>query len=66
LVYRIMETMCGSGILKSRNYKLQKTLEIIQFFMDADADYIKELLKRTQDIGVKNVLIMIDGEGNQC
>jgi hypothetical protein len=34
--------------------------------MDADADYIKELLKRTQDIGAKNVLIMIDGEGNQC
>ena len=35
-----------------------------QFFKDADTDYIKELLKRTQDIGVKNVLIMIDGEGN--
>lgn len=35
-----------------------------QFFMDADTEYIKELLKRTQDIGVKNVLIMIDREGN--
>jgi len=35
-----------------------------QFFKDADTDYIKELLKRTRDIGVKNVLIMIDGEGN--
>lgn len=35
-----------------------------QFFMDADMAYIKELLKRTQDIGVKNVLIMIDREGN--
>jgi sugar phosphate isomerase/epimerase len=35
-----------------------------QFFKDADTDYIKELLKRTQDIDVKNVLIMIDGEGN--
>jgi sugar phosphate isomerase/epimerase len=35
-----------------------------QFFKDADTEYIKELLKRTQDIGVKNVLIMIDGEGN--
>ena len=35
-----------------------------QFFKDADTEYIKELLKRTQDIGVKNVLIMVDGEGN--
>ena len=35
-----------------------------QFFKDADTAYIKELLKRTQDIDVKNVLIMIDGEGN--
>lgn len=35
-----------------------------QFFKDADTEYIKELLKRTQDIGVKNVMIMIDGEGN--
>lgn len=35
-----------------------------QFFKDADTEYIKELLKRTQDIGVKNVLLMIDGEGN--
>ena len=35
-----------------------------QFFKDADTAYIKELLKRTQDIGVKNVLIMVDGEGN--
>ncbi len=35
-----------------------------QFFKDADTEYIKGLLKRTQDIGVKNVLIMVDGEGN--
>jgi sugar phosphate isomerase/epimerase len=35
-----------------------------QFFKDADTAYIKELLKRTQDIDVKNVLIMVDGEGN--
>ena len=144
MVYRIMETMCGSGILKSKNYKIQKmqnrrtfmksaalaaaaisagkvvsakdtgnnpiiqehperelffdislaqwslnkalfgkkldnldfpayaqknfdihAVEYVnQFFKEADAEYIKELLKRTQDIGVKNVLIMIDGEGN--
>ena len=35
-----------------------------QFFKTADADYIKELMKRTQDIGVKNVLIMIDTAGS--
>jgi len=34
-----------------------------QFFPSADKDYIKELLKRTDDEGVKNVLIMIDTAG---
>ncbi len=35
-----------------------------QFFPSADKDYIKSLLKRTDDIGVKNVLIMIDTAGS--
>lgn len=35
-----------------------------QFFPSADKEYAQKLLKRTEDIGVKNVLIMIDGEGN--
>lgn len=35
-----------------------------QFFKSAEPSYIKELLKRTEDIDVKNVLIMIDREGN--
>lgn len=35
-----------------------------QFFPSADKDYARKLLQRTQDIGVKNVLIMIDGEGD--
>jgi len=35
-----------------------------QFFKSAEKSYIKELLKRTQDIDVKNVLIMVDSEGN--
>jgi len=34
-----------------------------QFFPSADKTYIKELLKRTDDAGVKNVLIMIDTAG---
>ncbi len=35
-----------------------------QFFKSAEKSYIKELLKRTEDIDVKNVLIMVDSEGN--
>ncbi|MCK4750339.1 MAG: sugar phosphate isomerase/epimerase [Bacteroidales bacterium] len=35
-----------------------------QFFTSAEPDYIKELLKRTKDIDVKNLLIMIDNEGS--
>lgn len=37
-----------------------------QFFKDKakDESYIKEMIKRADDLGVKNVLIMIDGEGN--
>lgn len=35
-----------------------------QFFPSADKDYARKLLARTEDIGVKNVLIMIDGEGD--
>lgn len=46
------------------NFDIHAVEYVNQFFKDADKDYIKELLKRTQDIGVKNVLIMIDGEGN--
>jgi hypothetical protein len=35
-----------------------------QFFPSADKEYAKKLLGRTEDIGVKNVLIMVDGEGH--
>jgi sugar phosphate isomerase/epimerase len=35
-----------------------------QFFPSADKEYARKLLQRTLDIGVKNVLIMIDGEGH--
>lgn len=47
-----------------KNFDIHAVEYVNQFFKDADMDYIKELLKRTQDIGVKNVLIMVDGEGN--
>lgn len=37
-----------------------------QFWMDKakDQDYLKQLKQRTADLGVKNVLIMCDGEGD--
>lgn len=37
-----------------------------QFFKDKanDQAYLGELLQRTNDLGVQNVLIMVDGEGN--
>lgn len=35
-----------------------------QFFKSSEKSYIKELLQRTEDIDVKNVLIMVDREGN--
>lgn len=37
-----------------------------QFFMDKaeDESYLKELKSRTSDLGVENVLIMVDGEGH--
>ena len=35
-----------------------------QFWPSADPAYVKDLRKRTDEIGVKNVLIMIDREGN--
>jgi len=34
------------------------------FFPSADGDYAKKLKQRTDDLGMHNVLIMIDGEGN--
>lgn len=35
-----------------------------QFFRSAEKSYAMELLKRTQDLGIRNVLIMIDNEGD--
>ena len=35
-----------------------------QFFPSSSEKYTRELLKRSEDAGVKNLLIMIDGEGD--
>lgn len=47
-----------------KNFDIHAVEYVNQFFKSADHEYAKELLKRTEDIGVKNVLIMIDREGN--
>ena len=47
-----------------KNFDIHAVEYVNQFFKSADKEYIKELLKRTHDIDVKNVLIMIDQEGN--
>lgn len=45
-------------------FGIQAVEYVNQFFPSADKDYARKLLTRTEDIGVKNVLIMIDGEGD--
>ena len=46
------------------NFDIHAVEYVNQFFASAEKDYARDLLKRTEDIGVKNVLIMIDNEGN--
>lgn len=47
-----------------RNFDIHAVEYVNQFFKSAEKSYITELLKRTEDLGVKNVLIMVDREGN--
>jgi hypothetical protein len=46
------------------NFDIHAVEYVNQFFKSAEKSYINELLKRTEDIGIKNVLIMVDKEGN--
>jgi len=46
------------------NFDIHAVEYVDQFFPSADKEYIKGLLKRTEDIGVKNVLLMIDTAGS--
>lgn len=47
-----------------KNFDIHAMEYVNQFFKSADKEYLKELKKRTDDLGVENVLIMIDAEGN--
>lgn len=48
------------------NFGINAVEYVNTFFKDKAQDqvYLKELLSRTQDLGVRNVLIMVDGEGD--
>lgn len=47
-----------------KNFDVHAVEYVNQFFKSAETSYVKELLTRTEDLGVKNVLIMVDREGN--
>lgn len=50
----------------AKTYGIYAVEYVNQFFKDKanDREYLGELLQRTNDLGVQNVLIMVDGEGN--
>jgi len=47
-----------------KNFDIHAVEYVNQFFKSAEQSYVMELLKRTEDLGIRNVLIMVDGEGN--
>jgi sugar phosphate isomerase/epimerase len=52
--------------MAAKTFGINAVEYVNQFFKDKaqDKTYLKELLQRSKDNGVTNVLIMIDGEGN--
>jgi len=46
------------------NFGINAVEYVSIFFDNTSEDYLTELKKRTDDLGVKNLLIMVDGEGN--
>ncbi|MCW3080552.1 sugar phosphate isomerase/epimerase family protein [Segetibacter sp.] len=53
-------------VIAKQQYGISVVEYVSQFFKDKakDTSYLNELIKRAKDNGVKNHLIMIDGEGN--
>ena len=47
-----------------KNFNIHALAYVNQFWPSAEKSYTRDLLKRTDDLGMKNVLIMIDGEGH--
>jgi len=48
----------------AEQFEIHAVEYVNQFFPSASSKYARELLKRSQDAGVRNLLIMIDGEGD--
>lgn len=47
-----------------KNFDIHAVEYVNIFFKDAGMEYLTELKSRTDDLGVENVLIMVDAEGN--
>ena len=47
-----------------KNFDIHAVEYVNIFFKDAGKEYLTELKSRTDDLGVENVLIMVDAEGN--
>ncbi len=47
-----------------KNFNIHALEYVNQFWPSAEKSYTRDLLKRTDDLGMKNVLIMIDDEGH--
>ncbi|MEN8228362.1 MAG: sugar phosphate isomerase/epimerase family protein [Bacteroidota bacterium] len=47
-----------------KNFDIHALEYVNQFWPSAEKSYARDLLKRTDDLGMNNVLIMIDGEGD--
>lgn len=59
-------TNLGFPVIAKEKYGISAVEYVNQFFKDKakDQSYLKELKKRADDQGVKNLLIMVDQEGN--
>ncbi len=51
-------------LVTKREFGIDAVEYVSTFFKGTGNDYLNELLQRTMDNGITNVLIMIDGEGN--
>jgi len=51
-------------VMAKQKFGIEGVEYVSTFFKSTDEAYLNELLKRTRDNGVTNVLIMIDGQGN--
>ena len=51
------------AIAAKNTYEIEAVEYVNQFFKDTSSDYLKEVKNRADSVGVKNMLIMCDGEG---